>query len=189
MTWERITIVSMLAASVQLCAAQGTNAVKQATLAEMERMYLNGKITAREFQKFLQTHRPEPARPAAAAASGTNDVHSRAIEMLRKTTPNAAANRQGPAISEPLPEPERPKETNETAKAAALQDVETKLDELLRLKQAREQTNATATSTNAPAAPKTKRDRLDEALRLYTQGKLTDAEYKERRAKILAEPD
>jgi hypothetical protein len=187
MKWERIAIVLTVAAGVQFAAAQ-TNAVKRPTLAEMERMYLDGKVTAREFQKFLQTHRPEPAT-AAPVASATNDVHSRALEVLRKTAPNTAANRQGPAITEPLPEPVRPKETNEPAKAAVLQDVESKLDELLRLKQAREQTNSTVTSTNAPAGPKTKRDRLDEALRLYIQGKLTDAEYKERRAKILAEPD
>ena len=190
MKWERIAIVLTVAAGVQFAAAQ-TNAVKRPTLPEMERMYLDGKITAREFQKFLQTHRPEPVTAAPPVAGATNDVHLRALELLRKTTPNAAANRQGPAISEPLPEPEVAKgaTTNETAKAAALQDVESKLDELLRLKQAREQTNSTVTSTNAPAGPKTKRDRLDEALRLYIQGKLTDAEYKDRRAKILAEPD
>lgn len=188
MKWERIAIVLTVAAGVQFAAAQ-TNAVKQPTMAEMERMYLDGKISAREFQKFLQTHRPEPAAPAKETGA-TNEVHARALEVLRKTTPNASANRQGPAITEPLPEPKtQVSPTNETAKAAALQDVESKLDELLRLKQAREQTNSTATTTNAPAGPKTKRDRLDEALRLYIQGKLSDAEYKDRRAKILAEPD
>jgi hypothetical protein len=192
MKWARFAMV-FIAASIQFSSAQTPPApapgtVKQPTLAEMERMYLDGKITAREFQKFLQTHRPEPAAPAKETGA-TNEVHARALEVLRKTAPNTAANRQGPAITEPLPEPARPKETNETAKAAVLQDVESKLDELLRLKQAREQTNSTVTSTNAPAGPKTKRDRLDEALRLYIQGKLTDAEYKDRRAKILAEPD
>jgi hypothetical protein len=195
MKWARFAMV-FIAAGIQFSSAQtppvpAPNTVKQPTLAEMERRYLDGKITAREFQKFLQTHRPEPAAPAKETGA-TNEVHARALEILRKTAPNTAANRQGPAITEPLPEPARPKEakeTNETAKAAVLQDVESKLDELLRLKQAREQTNSTVTSTNAPAGPKTKRDRLDEALRLYIQGKLSDAEYKDRRAKILAEPD
>jgi hypothetical protein len=168
--------------------ALGTNTVRQPTLPEVERMYLDGKITAREFQKFLQTQPAKAVSATAKAPAATNDVHARALAVLHKTTPNAAANPQGPAITEPLPEPPRAEgtSTNETAKAAALQEVESKLDELLRLKQAREQTN----SANAPAVgPKTKRERLDEALRLYIQGKLTDVEYKERRTKILAEPD
>jgi hypothetical protein len=177
---------------MHLSLAQSTNTVSQPTLAEMERMYLDGKTTAREFQRFLQTYKAPPPVAAAPkpATTATNDVHARALEMLRKTTPNVAANPQGAAIKEPLPEPV-PADggTNQGPKAAALQEVESKLDELLRLKQAREQTNSTAVSTNAPAGPKTKRDRLDEALRLYIQGKLSDAEYKERRAKILAEPD
>lgn len=191
MKLERLAAVLLLGLGLQLADAQttATDAVKKPKLAEMERLYLDGKISAREFQKFLQTYQPEPK--VTPTATPTNDVHARALEVLRKTTPNAAANPQGPAIKEPLPEPPRPEtETNETARAAAIQEVESKLDALIRLKQAREQsTNATATSTNAPAGPKTKRERLDEALRLYISGKLSDTEYKDRRAKILAEPD
>lgn len=184
MKWEPFA-VAIIIAGMHVADAQTQ---PRPTLAEMERMYLDGKITAREYQRFLQTHRVEAAAAASKApAAATNDVHARALVVLHKTAPNMAANPQGPAIKEPLPDPVAA--TNETAKAAALQDVESKLDELIRLKQAREQTNSTATSTNAPAAPKTKRERLDEALRLYIQGKLTDAEYKERRVKILAEPD
>jgi hypothetical protein len=186
---ERLAAIAVLGFSLQLSNAQttlpSTNAVAQPKLAEMERRYLDGKISAREYQRFLQTYRPEPPVSAPAVAA-TNDVHARALEVLRKTAPNVAANRPGPAITEPLPE----SDTNESARAAALNNVESKLDELIRLKQAREQsTNATATSTNAPAGPKTKRERLDEALKLYIAGKLSDAEYKDRRAKILAEPD
>jgi hypothetical protein len=189
--------MAVLGFSLQLSPAQitapATNAVAQPKLSEMERRYLDGKISAREYQRFLQTYRPEPPASAPAAAA-TNDVHARALEVLRKTAPNVAANRPGPAITEPLPEPAHPEtDTNDTARAAALNDVESKLDELIRLKRAREQTtnvNVTATSTtNAPAAPKTKRERLDEVLRLYIAGKLSDAEYKDRRAKILAEPE
>ncbi len=191
---ERMAAVLVLGFSLQLGNAQttlpSTNAVPQPKLAEMERRYLDGKISAREYQRFLQTYRPEPPVNAPVAPA-TNDVHARALEVLRHTAPNVAANRPGPAITEPLPEPVRPgADTNETARAAALNDVESKLDELIRLKRAREQnTNASVTSTNAPAGPKTKRERLDEALKLYIGGKLSDAEYKDRRAKILAEPD
>ena len=64
MKWGAIVLT--VAAGVQFAAAQ-TNAVKQATMAEMERMYLDGKISAREFQRFLQTHRPEPADETPSA--------------------------------------------------------------------------------------------------------------------------
>jgi hypothetical protein len=193
---ERMAAIAVLGFSLQLSPAQtaslATNAVAQPKLAEMERRYLDGKISAREYQRFLQTYRPEPPVSTAVAAA-TNDVHARALEVLRKTAPNVAANRPGPAITEPLPDPIHAEaDTNETARAAALNDVESKLDELIRLKRAREQTtNVTATPTNAPApaGPKTKRERLDEALKLYIAGKLSDAEYKDRRAKILAEPE
>ena len=194
MKWERIALGAVML-GMHLSLAQNTNTVTQPTLAEMERMYLDGKVTAREFQRFLQTYRAQPPAAAVArpAAAKSNDVHARALDMLRKTTPNMAANPQGAAIKEPLPEPvPADTGTNQGPKAAALQDVESKLDELIRLKQAREQTNSTAVSTNsanASATPKTKRERLDEALRLYIQGKLSDAEYKDRRARILAEPD
>ncbi len=65
------------------------------------------------------------------------------------------------------------------------------MDELLRLKAARENTNlpnAATNNANAPA-PKTKRERLDALLKLYIDGKLSDAEYKEKRAKLISEPD
>jgi len=68
------------------------------------------------------------------------------------------------------------------------------MDELLRLKAAREQaalTNALAASAtnSAAAAPKTKRQRLDELLKLYIENKIPEAEYNEKRSKIIAEPD
>jgi len=196
MKWERFTgLILGLGVGAALAqapvpgtpppAATGTNAVRRPTLAEIERQYLDGKITAREFQKFLQVYRaPRTAPPIGPV---TNDVHSRALAVLHTTTPNVAANKQGPALTEPLPDP--PGVTNSTVTDAALQDVEGKIDELIRLKQAREQsTNTSSTATNAPAGPLTKRQRLDAALRLFIEGKLSDAEYKERREKILAEP-
>jgi hypothetical protein len=195
MNWKRFASVFVLAAVAavaqqpapgpQAPVAPGTNAIRRPTLAEIERQYLDGKISARDFQKFLQTYRaqPRPAQPAAAAL--TNDVHARALAVLHNSKPNVAANPQGPALTEPLPDPAGA--TNE-ANVAVIQDVETKIDELIRLKQAREQpTNTSATVTNIPAGV-TKRQRLDSALRLHIEGKLSDAEYKQLREKILLEP-
>ena len=194
MRWKRFASAFVLAAVVgvaqqpvpvtQAPVPPGTNALRRPTLAEIERQYLDGKISAREFQKFLQTYRAQP-RPAAPVTGVTNDVHARALAVLHNAKPNVAANPQGPALTEPLPDPAGA--TNE-ANAAVIQDVETKIDELIRLKQAREQpTNTTAISTNAVTGV-TKRQRLDSALRLYIEGKLSDAEYKKLREKILLEP-
>jgi len=194
MSWKRFAsafVLAAVAAVAQLPApvtqapvAPGTNAVRRPTLAEIERQYLDGKITARDFQKFLQTYRAQP-RPAQPATAVTNDVHARALAVLHNSKPNMAANPQGPAITEPLPDPAGV--TNEP-NVAVIQDVETKIDELIRLKQAREQpTNTSTITTNIPAGV-TKRQRLDSALRLHIEGKLSDTEYKQLREKILLEP-
>ena len=194
MSWKRFALAFVLAAVAavaqqpgavtQPTVASGTNAIRRPTLAEVERQYLDGKISARDFQKFLQTYRAQP-RPAQPAVAVTNDVHTRALAVLHNARPNVAANPQGPAITEPLPDP--PGVTNE-ANVAVIQDVETKIDELIRLKQAREQTtNTSVTTTNKPSGV-TKRQRLDSALRLHIEGKLSDAEYKQLREKILLEP-
>ena len=64
------------------------------------------------------------------------------------------------------------------------------MDELIRLKNARDATNVANSATNTLAAgPKTQRQKLDDLLRLYIDGKITDAEYKERREKVIGEPD
>src|SRR5262249_3462136 len=86
--------------------------------------------------------------------------------------------------SAPVPAPEQ----------AKLSEVEKKMDELLRLKAAREtaaQTNlaAPAPSAAVPAAPKTKREKLNEMLRLVIAGKMTEAEYNAKRNQLINEPD
>jgi hypothetical protein len=197
MKWQRFAVIVAMGFAMSEVEAQQpapgvrppatalTNTVRPPTLAEIERQYLDGKISAREFQRFLQTYRAPRIAPQPSAI--TNDVHSRALAVLYTTKPNMAANPQGPALTEPLPDPEGV--TNAIVSDAALQDVEGKIDELIRLKQAREQaTNTTATATNVPAGALTKRQRLDATLKLYIESKLSDAEYKERREKILAEP-
>ena len=62
------------------------------------------------------------------------------------------------------------------------------MDELIKLKAARDQATNTA-SAASPTGPKTRRQKLDDLLRAYLDGKVSDAEYKERRDKIIAEPE
>lgn len=139
------------------------------TQAEIEQQYLTGKITAKQFQQYL---RQQPTTKPQVSP----EKQAEALQMLRtltgKTnTPPAAAGK----IIEPASEPANP----------AITDVESKIRELEKAKEAREK------ATNAPTggAPKTKREKLDALLKQFVEGKISDAEYKERRAKLIAEPD
>lgn len=154
---------------------------KDSALADMEQQYLNGKITAKQFQKYLQEH---PGRPAPPAAPASVDTQARALELLRQTlanreiTPSASLPSTEGLVAQPSSLP------------SGLSDIEAKMDELQRLKAARDKAaqDKTIPSPN-PSVPKTKRQRLDELLKVHIQGQLSEAEYKEKRAKIIAEPD
>jgi hypothetical protein len=166
------------------------------TFAEIEQQYLQGKISARQFQKYLQDHNislpPKTALPT--------DTDALALEILRRETAKVAPEPPRPEGAKPevaspasRSEPRADRSTTGPDQTA-LTEVEKKMDELLRLKAAREQagrtntTAATGTNSTAAASPKTKRQRLDELLRLHIDGKLSEAEYNEKRSKIIAEP-
>jgi len=169
---------------------------REPTFAEAEQLFLQGKMSARDYQKYLEEHKVDPAKPT------NTDPQSRAVEVLRNEISKAEAGGSKPeapsaqpgetptaklpgALAEPPPGPEQSK----------LSEVEQKMDELLRLKAAREAAVATnsvsATTTNLPAppTPKTKRQRLDELLKLFIDGKIPEAQYWEKRGKLLDEPD
>lgn len=118
-------------------------------------------------------------------------------------THTAATNRTAPeparAASPKMATPVRAREdTNavappaEAARQQKISEVEARLDEMLRQKEARDKaalTNAAASTNNIPATPQTKRQRLDALLKQMIDGKITGAEYNEKRARIVAEPD
>ena len=143
------------------------------TYADLERLYLDGKISAKEYQKLLADIKsrpqiaPAPAKPAPPPANTAPKSPGAAVAPSTNRPPVGAAT------------------TNQQDK---ISDVEAKMDALIRAKAAREK------ATNTPprsvtAGPKTKRDRLNDLLRLYIEGKISETELNERRAKILAEPD
>ena len=150
--------------------ASQTNPAPRLTHAEMEQQYLSGKITAKQFQQFL---RQQPARKPQMSV----EQQTQALQILRtltgktNTPPATAAGK----VVEPPPEPATP----------AITDVETKIRELEKAKEAREK------ASSAPVArePKTKREKLDALLKQFVDGKISDAEYKQQRAKLIAEPD
>ncbi len=168
---------------------------REPSFAETEQLFLQGKMSARDYQKFLEEHKVDPAKTSSA------DPQSRAVEVLRneiKKAETGVAKPETPpptgetptarlpgALAEPAPGPEQSK----------LSEVEKKMDELLRLKAARETAAATnsasttVTNSSAPTTPKTKRQRLDDLLMLFIDGKMPEAQYWEKRGKLLAEPD
>ena len=117
-------------------------------------------------------------------------------------TPSAATNRTSPEsakVAAPKTDtPVRARENtntvptpDEAARQKKISEVEARLDEMLKQKEAREKAalaNAAATN-NISATPQTKRQRLDDLLKQMIDNKITGAEYNERRAKIVAEPD
>lgn len=117
-------------------------------------------------------------------------------------TPSAATNRTAPESAKaPAPKTDTPvrarENTNavpppdEAARQKKISEVEARLDEMLKQKEAREKAALTndATTNNISATPQTKRQRLDALLKQMIDGKITGAEYNEKRAKIVAEPD
>src|SRR5262245_52211082 len=80
------------------------------TFAEIERQYLQGKITAKQFQKYLQDHNLNVPPPKTVPPADTDAL---ALEILRRETAKAStepAKAQTPvrpeAIASPVPRPE-----------------------------------------------------------------------------------
>jgi hypothetical protein len=146
----------------------GTNAPSplQSIYNDIERQYLGGELTARQFMLINQE----------LELYARTNLDARALSILpqqlraRFSTEGAAAGTNAP-----------------NAEEAAFTDIEKKIDELM-VRNAQLQKSA---ATNAPSAaePKTKREKLDHLLRLFINEKLTKQEYEAQRAKILAEPE
>ena len=195
-------------------------------LEQLERDYAADKITARQFQWYLQrykfqyvkaaNHPVKPAaQPAVAPQKTGGPISASPVRQTERAVPSpspsatvipsAAPVPTTPAVtSAKLPDPppgpalttNKPAGTNaapagpEDDDPAFLQ-VENKIDELLRLKEAREQAAQlnSLLATNTPAGLKSKRQRLNELIRLHVNGKLTEQEYKAKRDAIVAEPE
>jgi hypothetical protein len=136
-------------------------AAQPMTYADLEHLYLDGKISAKQYQRLLNEMKSRPAPPPVATPGGAQAV------------PGPVQTNRSPVL---------------TTSDEKINQVENKMDELIKAKAAREKA-----ITNAPprtaAGPRTKRERLNDLLRLYIEGKITEPELNERRAKILAEPE
>jgi hypothetical protein len=142
-----------------------------ATYQELERLYLDGKISAKQYQKYANEIKSRPAPPPSVAV---------------QPAPLPATAQPSQSLP-PRPPVNPPTATAPPSKNDQVNAVEAKMDELIKAKAARDKA---ATNTPPPVAtgPKSKRDRLNDLLRLYIEGKITEQEMNERRAKIISEP-
>jgi hypothetical protein len=143
---------------------------KAAAAAALERQFLNGKLNERQYKKALADLEHANANPRAAETA--------AKPKVTEPAPDKGTSRISTNTAVPQP----------TVRQQKVTEVESRIDEMIRQKEAREraaQTNA----TTVPTGPLSKRQRLDFLLKQVIDGKLSDPEYKKERDKILAEPD
>lgn len=162
-----------------------TAADKKAAAAELERQFLNGKISERKYKKAL-ADLEDPSKPPPSQTKSKPAPPTAVTPPTTAATPVKPPPGQGVATPTTAPPPSQPA-TNQQR----VTEVESKIDDMIRQKEARESA-AKTNATNAPPAPgakMTKRQRLDFLLRQVIDGKLSDAEYKKEREKILAEPE
>jgi hypothetical protein len=162
------------------------------TFAEIETLYVDGKITARQFQSYVNALRSAPAPVSQANPKG---VHEKALDVLRQHEPNPAKNpAPGPAVTlnqiEQSPPP--PLSPAEVQIAEDFDVIVDKMETLIKSKEAREKIQAEQLNPeilNDPGKTKSKRERLNDLLRLHVYGKLTKEEYDIKRTEILSEPE
>ncbi|MDB6033828.1 MAG: hypothetical protein JWM16_4166 [Verrucomicrobiales bacterium] len=172
----RASVYSPLDPNVSVQVAQAETSSSQRNVpsyADMEKQYLNGKISQRQYQKYLREHPVDPA----AQKQVVNSVPAKGAV---KVAPPVSTPAIKPSPTPPVVAPPSAAETTNK-----LNDVEAKMDELIKQKEARDK--ALKNATPSPE-PKTKRDKLNAILKLYVDEKITEQEYNQRRQKILAEP-
>ena len=168
-----------------------TNALPvKATKADLERQYLAGRLSAKQYQKALDQLDKEEQKHAAELEK----QRKREAQQAAKAAPaKKPAEAKAPVTA---PAPPLLAATNapaeQTREQKKLSEVEARIDEMLRKKAEREKAavNTAAPTTNSPAkTPLTKRQRMDALLKQMIDGKISEADYSAQRAKLLAEPD
>lgn len=151
--------------------------------ADVEKNYLEGKITAREFRKLIRDLRA--ALPTVVTPPPPVQTVKAPVVVPVPRAPSAPPPLTVPPLAVPVRKPTPDEGSGDF-------DLETKLNELLQKKAEREramETKITPAELAAPATQLTKRQRLDLLLRLFVQEKIPQAEYQATREKIMALPD
>ncbi|MBK8000217.1 MAG: hypothetical protein IPK15_16220 [Verrucomicrobia bacterium] len=167
-----------------------TNAVAgRLTKADLEKQYLAGQLTAKQYQKALdQLEKDEQKRAAELEKQRKRDA-----QLAAKTNSQAAAKSAITAARTNSAKPVITATTNApvelTPEQKKLADVEARIDAMMRQKAEREKAAAASATNNAAKAPQTKRERLNALLKQMIDGKISETEYSSQRSKILAEPE
>ena len=178
------------ALTMLLAVLSGTTAL----VAQTSQVRTNDARTLELLRRTLQEQKNKPGQIIRTLEALPADPGPAPI----RDATNAPSKVAAPAPPKPAPAkvavttPASPALPTTNTNQQKLSEYEARLDEMARQKAAREQAAQARTSalTNTPAAhPLTKRERLDALLRQVTAGRLSDADYKEQRAKIALEPD
>ena len=168
-----------------------TNALPvKATKADLERQYLAGRLSAKQYQKALDQLDKEEQKHAAELEKQRKREAQQAAKAAPAKKPaeaKAPVTAPAPPLLAATTAPAEP-----TLEQKKLSEVEARIDEMLRKKAEREKAavNTAAPTTNSPAkTPLTKRQRMDALLKQMIDGKISEADYSAQRAKLLAEPD
>ena len=179
-------------------------AVGHPTRAELDRQYLEGRLTAKQFQKALELWLQEEQKRPAMETEKRRKEEAQRSQQAGKAPPTVATKAPTTRAASPKDIATAPAPTGiappatvappaqPTPQQAKISEVEARLDQMLRQKEAREKaalTNAATATNNIPVTPQTKRQRMDALLRQFVEGTLTEVEYNAKRARILAEPD
>jgi hypothetical protein len=164
--------------------APGTNSPE---VVELENQYIQGKISAKQFQRELERIQFEKEqREKAGLPPLPKTAATPALSPKAATAAGLTGATPQPAFATPPPQ------VNPNQKK--LSEVEIKIEEMMqkrleREKAAKEAASAAALTNNPSGAPPTKRQRLDALLRQVVEGKMNDADYRVQREKIMAEPN
>ena len=174
-----------------------TNALPvKATKADLERQYLAGQLSAKQYQKALDQLDKEEQKHAAELEKQRKREAQQAAKAAAAAA--AAAAKKPAEVKAPVTAPAPPllAATNapaeQTLEQKKLTEVEARIDEMLRKKAEREKAalNNAAAPTNSPAKTLlTKRQRMDALLKQMIDGKISEADYTAQRSKLLVEPD
>lgn len=167
-----------------------TNAVAgRPTKADLEKQYLAGQLSAKQYQKALEQLEKDNQKRAAELEK----QRKREAQLAAKTNAQAAAKAvvtTGPTNSaKPVITATTNAPAELTPEQKKLAEVEARIDAMMRQKAEREKAAASSTTNNAAKAPQTKRERLNALLKQMIDGKISEADYSAQRSKILAEPE
>lgn len=171
-----------------------TNAVPtKPTKADLEKQYLAGQLSAKQYQKALdQLEKDEQKRASELEKQRKREAQQAAKSAAAAAAAKPADAKQATTVKQSAPIVVTNAPTGQTLEQKKLADVEARIDEMLRKKADREKaalSNAASPTNNTAKTPLTKRQRMDALLKQMIDGKISEADYAAQRSKLLAEPD